>query len=95
MPASYSMPADTWELPENVGSEESTPGERLTGAKEEQMAGVKDEGILIRDESFVKFERLLNKAENEGRIDGPCKCLVCGMRYMVKEEAENCCKVNP
>ncbi len=95
MSASYSMPPVTWDLPEKTGSEESTPGGRLTGAKEEQMAGVKDEGILIRDESFVKFERLLNKAENEGRIDGPCKCLVCGMRYMVKEEAENCCKVNP
>ena len=52
------------------------------------MASVKDEGILVRDESFVKYERLLNKAEVEGRIDGPNKCLVCGMRYLSKREAE-------
>ncbi len=54
---------------------------------------VKEDTILIRDESFVKYERLLLKAEAEGRIDGPCKCLVCGMRYLSKCEAEDCCKV--
>lgn len=59
------------------------------------MVGVKEDGILIRDDSFVKYERLLYKAETEGRIDGPCKCLVCGMRYMTKDEAENCCKIVP
>jgi hypothetical protein len=59
------------------------------------MTSVKDEDILIRDESFVKYQRLLVKAENEGRIDGPNKCLVCGMRYMSKDEAENCCKIAP
>jgi len=59
------------------------------------MASVKEDDILIRDESFVKYERLLNKAENEGRIDGPNKCLVCGMRYTSKEEADSCCKINP
>jgi len=59
------------------------------------MVGVKGETILVRDESFVKFERLLNKAESEGRIDGPCKCLVCGMRYLNKESAEACCRVVP
>ncbi len=59
------------------------------------MVGVKEDGILIRDDSFVKYERLLLKAETEGRIDGPCKCLVCGMRYMTKDEAESCCKIVP
>lgn len=59
------------------------------------MASVKDDEILIRDESFVKYERLLTKAETEGRIDGPNKCLVCGMRYMSKDEADSCCKINP
>lgn len=59
------------------------------------MASVKDDGILVRDESFVKYERLLNKAEVEGRIDGPNKCLVCGMRYLSKREAEDCCRTLP
>ncbi len=59
------------------------------------MVSVKDEDILVRDESFVKYERLLLKAEVEGRIDGPAKCLVCGMRYISKSEADNCCKLVP
>ena len=59
------------------------------------MISVKDEDILVRDESFVKYQRLLVKAANEGRIDGPNKCLVCGMRYMSKDEAESCCKIAP
>lgn len=57
------------------------------------MATIKEDEILIRDESFVKYERLLTKAESEGRIDGPNKCLVCGMRYLTKEEADVCCKI--
>lgn len=59
------------------------------------MASVKEEEILVRDESFVKYERLLTKAETEGRIDGPNKCLVCGMRYTNKFDADSCCKINP
>ncbi len=59
------------------------------------MASVKEDEILVRDESFVKYERLLTKAETEGRIDGPNKCLVCGMRYTTKEDADSCCKINP
>ena len=56
------------------------------------MASIRDEEILVRDESFVKYDRLLDKAQEEGRIDGPHKCLVCGMRYRHKEDAEDCCK---
>jgi hypothetical protein len=59
------------------------------------MVSVKEDDILVRDESFVKYERLLLKAEAEGRIDGPAKCLVCGMRYVSKMEADNCCKLVP
>ncbi|MBK6735018.1 MAG: hypothetical protein IPG61_13225 [bacterium] len=59
------------------------------------MAGVKEDDVLVRDESFVKYERLLSKAETEGRIDGPNKCLVCGMRYLNKDEADNCCRIAP
>jgi hypothetical protein len=61
--------------------------------KEESPMVVKEDTILVRDESFVKYERLLLRAEAEGRIDGPCRCLVCGMRYMEKSDAEDCCKV--
>ena len=59
------------------------------------MASVKEDDILVRDESFVKYERLLSKAEVEGRIDGPNKCLVCGMRYLSKQEADSCCRIVP
>lgn len=59
------------------------------------MITIKDENILVRDESFVKYRRLLHRAEAEGRIDGPNKCLVCGMRYLTKDEAEACCRINP
>ncbi len=59
------------------------------------MISVKEDGILVRDESFVKYRRLLNRAEAEGRIDGPNKCLVCGMRYLTKDDAEGCCRVTP
>ena len=56
------------------------------------MATIKEDHVLVRDESFVKYERLLSKAEVEGRIDGPNKCLVCGMRYREKIDADGCCK---
>ena len=59
------------------------------------MASVKEVDILVRDESFVKYERLLTKAESEGRIDGPNKCLVCGMRYTTREDADLCCRIKP
>ncbi len=51
--------------------------------------------VLIKDKSYVKFERLLAKAESEGRLDGDFKCLTCGMRYGTKYEAEGCCKILP
>ena len=59
------------------------------------MTGVKEDDVLVRDESFVKYERLLSKAESEGRIDGPNKCLVCGMRYLSKDDADSCCRIAP
>ncbi len=54
-----------------------------------------EQDVLVREKNFVKFERLLAKAEAEGRIDGPNKCLICGMRYLTKDEADNCCKITP
>jgi hypothetical protein len=53
-----------------------------------------DDDILVRDPSFVKFERLLLQAEAEGRIDGKYSCLLCGMRYRQKSAAEDCCGVS-
>ncbi len=53
---------------------------------------VKEDDILVRDPNYVKYERLLLKAEAEGRIDGQFKCLVCGMRYREKIDADGCCK---
>ena len=70
--------------------------QQTAGIKEDAVQRRREEaGVLVRDKSFVKFERLLAKAEAEGRIDGDYKCLVCGMRYSQKDEAEICCKILP
>ncbi len=53
---------------------------------------VKDDDILVRDANYVKYERLLVEAEAEGRLDGRFRCLVCGMRYREKGDAEACCR---
>jgi hypothetical protein len=47
---------------------------------------------LVREKPFVKYEQLIQKAESEGRIDGPHRCIVCGMRYIEKDSAEDCCR---
>jgi hypothetical protein len=47
---------------------------------------------LVREKPFVKYEQLIQKAEMEGRIDGPHRCIVCGMRYVEKDSAEDCCR---
>jgi hypothetical protein len=52
---------------------------------------VKEDDVLVRDPSYVKYERLLHQAEAEGRIDGAFSCLVCGMRFRDKGEADACC----
>ena len=53
-----------------------------------------DDDVLVRDPSYVKYERLLLQAEAEGRIDGKYRCLLCGMRYRDRGEAEACCGVS-
>ena len=53
---------------------------------------VKEDDVLVRDPNYVKYERLLHQAEAEGRIDGPYSCLVCGMRFRDKTDAEACCR---
>ena len=53
----------------------------------------KEASILKKGKSYVKFHRLLAKAEAEGRLDGKFHCAVCGMRYLTAHEADNCCRV--
>jgi hypothetical protein len=54
-------------------------------------------GFMERDldsnKKYVKYHRLLAKAEQEGRIDGRYRCPVCGMRFMTFDEADACCKL--
>ncbi|RKZ10384.1 hypothetical protein DRQ53_04475 [bacterium] len=53
---------------------------------------VEKDQALVKEKPFVKYEQLIEKAETEGRIDGPHRCIVCGMRYMEKDSAEDCCR---
>ena len=49
--------------------------------------------ILQKDKNYVKYHRLLAKAEAEGRLDGKHVCPVCGMRYLTEQEADDCCRI--
>lgn len=53
----------------------------------------KGSAILQKDKNYVKFHRLLQKAEADGRLDGKHRCPVCGMRYLTEKEADNCCRI--
>lgn len=53
-----------------------------------------DDGVLEKTKNYVKFHRLLAKAESSGRLDGKFRCPVCGMRYLSANEAEDCCKID-
>lgn len=53
----------------------------------------KDSAILQKDKNYVKFHRLLQKAEASGRLDGKHRCPVCGMRYLTEKEADDCCRI--
>jgi hypothetical protein len=53
----------------------------------------RDETILKKTKNYVKFHRLLARAESNGRLDGKFRCPVCGMRYLSAAEANNCCKI--
>ena len=56
------------------------------------MAG-EEAPALIKEKPFVKYDQLIHRAEREGRINGRFRCLVCGMRYHDKDDADECCKV--
>ena len=53
----------------------------------------KEATILQKGKNYVKFHRLLAKAEAEGRLDGKYQCAVCGMRYLTDKEADECCRI--
>jgi rubrerythrin len=53
----------------------------------------KEATILQKDKNYVKFHRLLQKAEADGRLDGKFRCPVCGMRYLSEREADDCCRI--
>jgi len=52
-----------------------------------------EDSSLVKEKHFVRYEQLIEKTEKEGRINGAYKCLVCGMRFNLKEEAEDCCSI--
>lgn len=52
-----------------------------------------DATILEKGKNYVKFHRLLAKAEADGRLDGKYKCPVCGMRFLSEREADDCCRI--
>ena len=53
----------------------------------------KEDTLLQKDKNYVKFHRLLAKAEVEGRLDGKHVCPVCGMRFLSAKEADGCCRI--
>lgn len=61
--------------------------------KEEKDKGKEKEPILQKEEKYIKFHRLLAKAEAEGRLDGKYQCPVCGMKYLSASEADECCRI--
>lgn len=50
--------------------------------------------ILEKSKNYVKFYRLLRKAEEDGRLDGKYRCPVCGMRYLSATDADECCRID-
>ena len=51
--------------------------------------------VLENEENYVKFNKLLSKAMNEGRVDGRFRCTVCGMRYNDESDSLDCCDKVP
>ncbi|NIM20414.1 MAG: hypothetical protein GTO51_09305 [Candidatus Latescibacteria bacterium] len=49
-------------------------------------------GLLAKEKEYVKYDQLLKRAEEEGRLDGSFVCGLCGMKYHTKDEAKLCCR---
>jgi hypothetical protein len=61
--------------------------------REDMTRVEKEDTLLQKDKNYVKFHRLLAKAEAEGRLDGKHVCPVCGMRFLSAKEADECCRI--
>lgn len=61
---------------------------------EEETVMIRDEesAVLQKDRANSTYELLLKKAVEEGRIGGPSRCRVCGMRYKNEADALACCE---
>ncbi len=51
--------------------------------------------VLVQDDDYVKYSKLLAKAMDEGRVDGKHRCPVCGMRFNARRDAVLCCAEVP
>jgi len=50
-----------------------------------------NDSVLVLDPPTVKFEELVLKAKESGRIGGEFKCPTCGSRYNLRTAATKCC----
>lgn len=75
--------------PDKVIQQESQESDLLCDAEEDEAEG---DQVLIKKRKYIKYDRLIEQAEAEGRINGKFKCLICGMRYSHRIDAVNCCK---
>ena len=66
----------------------------MSGKTDEAFERLEEENVLKKGKNYVKFHRLLAKAEEEGRLDGKYRCPVCGMRYTKEKHADDCCRIN-
>ncbi len=51
-------------------------------------------GVLLKEKEYVRYDQLLKRAEEEGRLDGKYVCSLCGMKFHTEEEAKSCCNVS-
>jgi hypothetical protein len=66
----------------------------MTDMLHEEGAMIRDDesAILQKDRANSTYELLLKRAVEEGRIGGPSRCRVCGMRYKSEADALACCE---
>ncbi len=70
----------------------------MTGRKIPKGKRDKNDGPLFveDDDDFQKnptIGRAYKRALKEGRVNGPHKCPVCGMKFLTEWEADDCCWV--
>lgn len=58
-----------------------------------KLGGADTKVLKSDDRNYVKFNKLLARAQEEGRVDGKFRCPTCGMRFRTDVESVNCCAV--